>query len=195
MSNQLQERNGIGRIRQGSLWQNKKIEGNVRYYGNECVMSPYSKAFFIYSFSADDSPIGCYARRCSAQYPSRLSCLMRTGYRNNEDLVWENAISLFDVLRDKQHMCVSWLGLVSSIFTFLCCRSAETAQTRKMSEGRRKEDRSRGRGGISRRDWISLSLMSTVDKSRMQEAMPDGQVLGKMQVNVENSRSQRQGSQ
>ena len=57
------------------------------------------------------------------------------------------------------------------------------------------EDRSRGRGGISRRDWISLSLMSTVDKSRMQEAMPDGQVLGKMQVNVENSRSQRQGSQ
>lgn len=57
------------------------------------------------------------------------------------------------------------------------------------------EDRSRGRERISCRDWISLSLMSTVDRSRMQEAIPDGRGLGEMQVKVENSRSQRQGSQ
>jgi hypothetical protein len=57
------------------------------------------------------------------------------------------------------------------------------------------DDRSRGRGGISRRDRISLSLMSAVDRRRMQEAIPEGRVLGGMQVKEENSRSEAEARQ
>jgi hypothetical protein len=81
-------------------------------------MSPYTEAFFLYSFSGGNFPVGLLCALVVLPRVSGSSCLMRTGYSNNGSVVGTNVISLFNVSRDKQYMCVSWLGLVSSIFTF-----------------------------------------------------------------------------
>lgn len=59
-------------------------------------MSPYSEAFFFYSFSVGNFPVVllfCFAPGVLLR-ASGLSCLMRTAYSNNDFFVGMNAISL-----------------------------------------------------------------------------------------------------